>query len=178
VRDLTLEDLVIAGVTAPETVARLIVAGIGAETEIEIGSEHISRPKGSIRVMARVEACGSTLELGGFQPYSSIESAWARARIGAVTVTFHARPIGVTTPHHLTAMGIDPLSHRAYVVKLGYLHPQLEDIAARHILLASDGLAQLDLAKLNWSALPRPTFPLERDFVWVPESGLYDDQQA
>ncbi len=32
-------------------------------------------------------------------------------------------------------MGISPTAHRLYVVKLGYLHPQLEDGAKRHIML-------------------------------------------
>jgi microcystin degradation protein MlrC len=125
--------------------------------------------------IARVEACGETLQLGGFQPYRSREAAWACVRIGGILATFHARAIGITTPQHFTAMGIHPTAHKAYVVKLGYLHPQLEDIAARHILLLSDGVSQLDMTRLNWSALPRPTYPLDTDFDWTPEDGFYGD---
>jgi microcystin degradation protein MlrC len=168
-------DLVIAGITAPETVARLIAAGIGSEVEIELGSEHVSRPKTAMRVTAKVEACGKTLELGGFQPYRSVESAWASVRIGGIIATFHARPIGITTPHHFVAMGIDPRAHKAYVVKLGYLHPQLEDIRARHILLLSDGTSQLDMTRLSWRSLPRPTHPLDRDIEWTAAGALYGD---
>ncbi|MDW6022451.1 M81 family metallopeptidase [Mesorhizobium sp. BAC0120] len=168
-------DIVVAGITAPLTVERLIAAGVGAEVEIVLGAEHVSRPRTERRVIARVEACGETLELGGFQPYRSHEGAWACVRIGGVLATFHARAIGITTPHHFTAMGIQPTAHKAYVVKLGYLHPQLEDIAARHILLLSDGVSQLDMRRLDWSALPRPTYPLDTDFDWTPEDGLYGD---
>jgi microcystin degradation protein MlrC len=168
-------DLVIAGITAPKTVARLIAAGIGSEVEIELGSEHVSRPKTAMRVTAKVEACGKTLELGGFQPYRSVESAWASVRIGGIIATFHARPIGITTPHHFVAMGIDPRTHKAYVVKLGYLHPQLEDIRARHILLLSDGTSQLDMTRLSWRSLPRPTHPLDTDIEWTAAGALYGD---
>ncbi|WP_210526713.1 M81 family metallopeptidase [Rubellimicrobium arenae] len=170
------EDIVIAGITAPETVARLLAAGKGQEVEIVLGDEHLSRPRTAQRVTARVEDCGEWLELGGFQPYRSRESAWAKVRIGHVVATFHAQAIGITTPGHFRAMGIDPLGHQVYVVKLGYLHPQLEDIAARHILLLSDGTSQLDMTRLEWSRLPRPTWPLDKGFDWTPEGRVYGDE--
>jgi microcystin degradation protein MlrC len=72
-------------------------------------------------------------------------------------------------------MGIDPLAHKAYVVKLGYLHPQLEDIRGRHILLMSDGTSQLDMTRLPWKVLPRPTYPLDPDMDWTAEANLYGD---
>ncbi|MDQ0471778.1 M81 family metallopeptidase [Labrys wisconsinensis] len=174
-RDPRVSDIVVAGITAPRTVERLTAAGVGSEIEIELGAEHISRPRTAMRVLARVEACGATLDLPGFQPYRSVESAWARVSIGGVQATFHARSIGITTPHHLRAMGVDPAAHKAYVVKLGYLHPQLEDIRARHILLLSDGTSQLDMTRLRWSALPRPTMPLDGDFDWRAADALYTD---
>jgi microcystin degradation protein MlrC len=168
-------DMVIAGITAPETVRKLLAAGVGNSVEIDLGSEHVSRPKTHRMVTARMEAGGEQLQLGGFQPYRSRESAWARVRIGNVIATFHAQPIGIVTPEHLSAMGIDPRSHQAYVVKLGYLHPQLEDIAARHILLLSDGTSQLDMRRLQWSALNRPTYPIDGEFAWAPETAVYGD---
>lgn len=168
-------DLVVAGITAPRTVGSLIAAGVGQTVEIELGSEHLSRPKTRRPVTATVEACGETLELSGFQPYRSKEGAWARVRIGRIIVTFHALPIGITTPQHFAAMGIDPAAHKAYVVKLGYLHPQLEDMAARHVLLLSDGTSQLDMTRLVWKRLRRPVHPLDQDIAWMPESGLYVD---
>jgi microcystin degradation protein MlrC len=170
-------DLVIAGITAPQTVARLRAAGPGSGVTIELGSEHVSRPAARRRVEAVMEAGGDVLQLGGFQPYRSKEGAWARARIGGIIVTFHERAIGITTPEHFEAMGIDPLAHKVYVVKLGYLHPRLEDIAARHILLLSDGTSQLDMTRLTWTRLPRPAWPLDKEFAWTPESGLYGDNE-
>lgn len=169
------DDLVVAGITAPRTVESLIAAGVGRTVDIELGSEHVSRPKARRLVAATVEACGETLELSGFQPYRSREGAWARVRIGRVVATFHAQPIGITTPQHFAAMGIDPTAHKAYVVKLGYLHPQLEDMAARHVLLLSDGTSQLDMTRLVWKRLRRPVHPLDQDIAWTPESGLYVD---
>ena len=168
-------DMVIAGITAPQTVRMLLDAGIGRSVEIELGAEHVSRQKTRRRVTAIMEAGGEELQVDGFQPYRSKESAWARVRIGKIVATFHARAIGVTTPNHFSAMGINPTAHKAYVVKLGYLHPQLEDISGRHILLLSDGTSQLDMTRLAWTRLPRPTHPLEQDITWSPQNGLYCD---
>jgi microcystin degradation protein MlrC len=170
-----IDDLVIAGITAPRTVRTLLAAGVGSKVEFELGSEHLSRQKTQRKVTAMVEAAGEQLQLSGFQPYRSKESAWARVRIGNILVTFHARAIGVTTPHHFLAMGINPTTHKVYVVKLGYLHPQLEDISARHILLLSDGASQLDMTRLTWTRLPRPIHPLDQNFAWTPLDGLYGD---
>jgi len=124
-------------------------------------------------VTGRIEACGPELVLGGFQPYRSAEGGWAKIRFGSVIATFHDLPIGITTPTHFEAMGIDPIGHAVYVVKLGYLHPQLEDIAARHILLLTDGTVSLDLPGRSWKYLSRPIYPLEDDAGWTPDRGLY-----
>lgn len=169
------EDIVVAGITAPLTVTRLIEAGPGADLEIVLGDEHLSRPRTQRPVIAQVEACGHYLDLGGFQPYRSREPAWAKVRIGNVIATFHAQPIGVTTPEHFRVMGIDPVIHKIYVVKLGYLHPLLEDIAARHILLLSDGPSQLDMTRLMWDRLARPAWPLDKDMTWAPKGNVYGD---
>lgn len=168
-------DIVVAGITAPQTVRRILAAGVGAEVEIELGTEHLSRPKLARKVKAVVEGGGDWLELGGFQPYRSKEAAWAKVRIGGVVATFHAQPIGITTPQHFRAMDIDPRVHKAYVVKLGYLHPQLEDVSARHILLLSDGTSQLDMTRFEWRRLSRPTWPLDKDFEWSAATSLYGD---
>ena len=168
-------DIVIAGITAPELVDQLMTAGPGAVIDITLGDEHMSRPKVQRTVDAEVVACGAELELGGFQPYRSKEAAWAKVRIGSIIATFHARSIGITTPEHFAAMGIDPVGHKVYVVKLGYLHPRLEDIAKRHILLLSDGTSQLDMTRLSWPTLQRPAWPLDRDFHWSARDNIYGD---
>lgn len=69
--DPRIDDVVVAGIRAPQTVAQLIAAGVGAEIEIVLGAEHISRPQTKCRVMARVEACGPRLVLPDHQPASS-----------------------------------------------------------------------------------------------------------
>jgi microcystin degradation protein MlrC len=161
------EDAVVAGITAPAFAARCREAGVGAAIEFDPGAEHISVPRSMPRmVQGTVLGCGEKLVLPGFQPYRTEEGGWASLRLGKVIATFHERPIGITTPHHFAAMGIDPVGHGLYVVKLGYLHPQLEDIAADHLLLVGPGAADPRLAGLEWRHMTRPVFPLDTTMQW------------
>jgi microcystin degradation protein MlrC len=161
-------DIIVAGITAPSIVRKCMAAGRRATIDLELDQDHISRARQGMHVAAVVEDFGEALELGGFQPYRSKEGAWARVRIAGTLATFHDNPVGITTPAHLEAMGISPTAHAVYVVKLGYLHPQLEPIAQRHILLLSDGAVPLDPRTSTWREVRRPMYPLEGDMAWSP----------
>jgi microcystin degradation protein MlrC len=173
--NLGIEDGVVLGIFAPKAVNACLAADAGATVRLDLGSEHISGEKQILRVDTIVEAAGQQLHLGGFQPYRSTEGAWARIRIGRIVATLHRTPIGITTPAHLRAMGIDPIAHRIYVVKVGYLHPQLEDIAARHLVLMSDGSSHLDFRRLDWQRVARPVHPLDTAVQWTPEQSTFDN---
>jgi len=173
--DPELGNSVVAGIYAPGLVARALEAGKGATIAFELGEEHISEPGTRMAVSGEILACGSELVLGGFQPYRSAEGGWAAIRIGDVIATFHNLPIGITTPGHFSAMGIDPVSHAFYVVKLGYLHPQIEDLQPRHILLLTPGTVSLDLAGRNWANVQRPIHPVDAGMTWSPADGLFSN---
>jgi microcystin degradation protein MlrC len=101
------------------------------------------------------------LRVQGFQPYRSIEGPWARVRFGTVIATFHSQRIGMTTPAHFRVLGIDPSGGAIHVVKLGYLHPQLEDIATGHIMLLSDGATNRNRQFLKEAGGRSSSWPLE-----------------
>lgn len=171
--DERLGNSVVAGIYAPRLVEEALRAGKGSTLVFELGAEHISLPGTRKAVSGKILDCGEQLVLGGFQPYRSAEGAWACIKIGTVLATFHNLPIGITTPGHFEAMGINPRKHAFYVVKLGYLHPQIEDIAKRHILLLTEGTVSLDLAARQWSNIQRPSFPVDKSFDWSPAAGLF-----
>jgi microcystin degradation protein MlrC len=163
---MQIQDAIFPGITAPGIVKQCHKAGVGAKLQLALGREHLSAPRDEMIVTATVVDVGETLRPEGFQPYRTDEGPWACVQIDGVYATFHSLPIGITTPGHFTGMGLDPTAHHIYAVKVGYLHPQLEDIAKRHIMLFSPGLTPLDLHQIPWQTVPRPIYPLDPEMTW------------
>ena len=72
-----------------------------------------------------------------------------------------------TTIDTFRAFGVDPAEYHIVVVKLGYLFPELKDLARRSVLAFSPGFAsqKLDLPYRN---IPRPIYPMDADMEWSP----------
>jgi microcystin degradation protein MlrC len=152
-------DAVVVGIFAPLTVRSCQAAGIGSEIDLSIGAEQRSLPGEPLTVRAVVEGLGSG------------EGEWARLRIAGVTATFHTNRVGITTRQQFQQLGIDPQAHAVYVVKLGYLFPELAEIAGRVILLLSPGVAGLDFPTQKWVRVRRPIYPLDAEMAWGADSG-------
>jgi microcystin degradation protein MlrC len=90
----------------------------------------------------------------------------AEGPFDGVTATFHTRRVGLTIRQQFHQLGIDPQAHAVYVVKLGYLFPELAEIAGRIILLLSPGVAGLDFPSQKWVRVPRPIYPLDAGMTW------------
>ncbi len=177
-----LDDPVVLGIFAPDTVRLCREAGVGATVAIDLGSEHVTAPRRLRRVMVTVEAEGDAIRPPGIDrlnPNLSISAgAWVRVRIGSALVTFHAVHSYIGAPALLRAMGIDPVSHKVYIVKFGYLLPQTEDVAARHILLVSGGAADMAFDRLSWHQIARPAFPMDPDMEWSATDAVFTDTIA
>ena len=169
---MALPDAVVAGIFAPEIVASCRRAGAGATVSLEIG-HHVSARKQPRRVEAVVEAVGEKVDTARYENLRASNAPWARVRIGGILATFHAARVDYTGPGHFEAVGIDPRAHAIYVVKVGYAHPQQEDMLTRHICLISEGVADLDFLRLNYTRIPRPCYPMDGGMDWTPEQGVF-----
>ncbi|MDJ1009233.1 MAG: M81 family metallopeptidase [Paracoccaceae bacterium] len=150
-----LSDIAVPGIFAPGAVHRCHGLSPGEAITLTLGAEHRSSPPAPLALSATLLGRGRMND-----------GAWVRLRAGHVTLTLHETRCAITGPDDLRALGIDPRAHRAYAVKLGYLHPGLAALARRHILLLSDGAAKLDLSHVDYRALPRPVFPLDPLMTW------------
>ncbi|WP_226628222.1 M81 family metallopeptidase [Alloyangia pacifica] len=164
-----IDSAVVAGILAPRAVAACMAAGKGAKIELELGAEHLPEDGLTRKVTAIVEDFDDKLDPTGFQPYQRSGAAWARVNIDGIIATLHADAVGVTTPHHFRQMRMTYEDHKLFVVKLGYLHPQLEDACARYIMLLTPGASDINVARLDYQHLPAPSFPKDPDAEWAPE---------
>jgi microcystin degradation protein MlrC len=175
--DLGLSDIVVGGIYAPDIVGTCRNARAGSQVRLDLGRHVTATPKPR-SVEAILEAYGESLDTSRYPDLRGSQAPWCRVRIDGVIATFHAARVGLTGLGHFKAMGISPTEHKIYVVKLGYLHPQIEDVAHRHICLISEGVGDLDYRRLPYSRVIRPVYPLDADMEWSAELGLFPVERS
>lgn len=95
-------------------------------------------------------------------------SAVALFRTGNVDIVLAEKHIGYTTPELFSVLGREAGEAALVCVKLGYLTPGHAALARRAILALTRGSTNEDLATLPYERIPRPIFPLDRAFEYVP----------
>ena len=63
---------------------------------------------------------------------------------------------------------ITPADYRVIVVKLGYLWPELYDLAKDFLMLLTKGSTCEVMTDCDFHVVPRPIYPLDRDMQWSP----------
>ncbi|WP_172295478.1 M81 family metallopeptidase [Pseudoruegeria sp. HB172150] len=175
--DLDMQDIIIGGIYAPDLVDQCIAAGVDSEVTLELG-HHISARKQIKTVTAKVLASGDAVDTSAYTNLRGNDSPWAKVQIGGVIATFHSARVSFTGPGHFEAVGVDPTAHKIYVVKVGYLHPQQEDIMNRNICLLSEGVGALDFTLLEYSKVKRPCFPMDGDMEWSSIEGVFEGNKG
>lgn len=82
---------------------------------------------------------------------------------GIKVVILNARRSFVTV-RDFEEVGLRPLDFKIVVVKLGYLYPELRDIAPVHLMALTTGFCNLDMRTLPFKHVNRPSYPLDTDF--------------
>ncbi|RCG19824.1 microcystin degradation protein MlrC [Streptomyces diacarni] len=157
-RLLANEDLAAGRVTAlhpgihdPAAVAACFAAGTGAEVTLKVGG-HVSAGTG-VHAEPR-ELTGRVVSL---QTLDGVRAAAVRR--GGVTAVLTER----RTPFHTRAdFGeLDPSGYDLVVVKIGYLEPELYDLAADWLLALTPGGVDQDLFRLGHHHVARPLYPFD-----------------
>jgi len=138
-----------------------VKAGTGAEIEITIGGnwDKLNGKKVPLRVKV----------LNIVRNYSTYKSDLVLVSHRNVYIVITSKHIGFGDPDLLPALGINPADHCLVAVKLGYLEPCFESIAARAILATTRGCSNEVLESIPYRKVIRPIFPLDKDFSWQPE---------
>ena len=112
-----------------------------------------------------LELTGTVTHLFAGDPAAGV-SPMATLRVGGVHIIITELRKAFVALDDFRNAGLDALTHKLVVVKLGYLMPALRDAAPREIMALSPGYADMQLERLPFRYVMRPIFPLDRDFAW------------
>ncbi len=155
------KNALMAGIVDPEALKKSIDAGIGKNIRLNLGG--------------RVDnVFGKPLGINATVLFTSPDSVMNTNRGAAVIETEGVKTVILKTRRSFVEIrdfkevGLDPLDFKIVVVKLGYLFPELRDIAPVHLMALTSGFCNLDIPTLPFKNVHRPSFPLDRDMEWKP----------
>ena len=133
-------------------------AGAGAEISVELGGKldhvHGSPLQVTCTVQLLHEHEGSTR--------MSIVS------IGGIRVLLIENRSAFTSLAQFEKLGIDLSQERIVVIKLGYLFPELQEIAAETNLALTPGAIDPNVVQLKYRRIRKEMFPFDRNVRWEP----------
>lgn len=158
VLELHMENVVIAGITDKNAYMQCEHAGEHAKLSLSIG--------GSIEITSTTCVIDAEVlrltDIEGWYGEQAGRCAIVRTCTVDIVITEHR--CAFTRPRIFEKIGLDINAYRFVVVKLGYLYPELEDIAARSILALTKGSSTERLQDMNMRNIIRPVYPLDDNF--------------
>ena len=158
VQEKHMRDVLIGGITDASAVENCLNSSIRQPVEFDVG--------GSIEPSSvKTHICGELLYKGDVEGwYGENAGLCIVVRSEDIDVIITARRCAFTRPRIFEKLGLDIASYRFVVVKLGYLYPDLEKIAARTILAFTCGSSTERLQDMHMKRIRRPIFPLDDNF--------------
>ncbi|WP_167355707.1 MlrC C-terminal domain-containing protein, partial [Streptomyces atriruber] len=158
------------GITDPVAVARCFEAGVGAEVTLSVGGKVDANHGGPFDLTGTVVALQRATDQKDRAEGGAYDRGvdMAAVRHGGLTVILVER----RKPFHTLAdfmgpaeggLGIDPRTYDLVIVKIGYLEPELHDMAADWLLALTPGGVDQDLPRLGHHRVERPLYPFDED---------------
>lgn len=147
--------VIYASVPGPEAVQKAVDAGVGATVTVTAGAEIDNIHAGPITMTGRVHS----IKHG--DRHAEIEIVLQVGSVFAI-LTKLRKPY-----HHesdFTELNLAPRSADIVIVKIGYLEPELYDMAKDWMLGLTPGGVDQDLKRLGHKRIRRPMWPFDRTF--------------
>ena len=141
-----------ASIFDPEAVAALADAGVGAEVSVSVGGRVDPGPRGPVTLAGEVFSVTHSDPVAGTQVVVRAGSVFA-------IVTERRKPF-----HHLDdfrQLGLDPEAADIVIAKIGYLEPELYDLAGDWTLALTPGGVDQDLLRLGHHRLAPGVYPFD-----------------
>ncbi|OIW33773.1 Microcystin LR degradation protein MlrC [Coniochaeta ligniaria NRRL 30616] len=152
--------VIYASVPGPQAIQTAVEAGVGATVTVTAGAEVDNIHAGPITMTGRVHA----IKHG--DRHAVVEVV---LQVGSVfTILTKLRK-----PYHrerdFTELDLNPRAADIVIVKIGYLEPELYDMAADWMLALTPGGVDQDLERLGHKRIRRPMWPFDKIFEKQPD---------
>ena len=158
-------DVLVASIVDHEVAAQAHAAGLGASFETVVGGKIDSRDPGPLPLQARVLDLSESSR-GGLVATLRVSRAGSEAAANAgdgVTLIVTSNRDQYASLDQYFAAGVDPRTFDVVAVKIGYLEPDLYELAADWMMALTPGGVDQDLPRLGHSAIDRPMHPFDAD---------------
>lgn len=148
-----------AGLVDPEALNKCRLAGVNNTVTLNVG--------GKVDYIF-----GKPLSIKGKVTYLTPDAVMNTNRgagvieVDGVTVVLLKTRRSFVTVNDFEEVNLNPLDYHIVVVKLGYLYPELRDIAPVHLMALTSGFCNLDMRTLPFKQVKRPSYPLDPDMSW------------
>jgi microcystin degradation protein MlrC len=157
----------------PGAAREAIAAGVGNTVKLQVGGKLDVVYNQPVALEGTVTFAGPASFRFGGDGYTGVEMDMGECAVvqaGQVSVLILGNAVMTIDPALYRAVGLDPETAGIVVVKS---HIQFRagyaDVARAMILLDSPGMSSDHLESLPFQRLPRPMFPFDREFAFVPE---------
>ncbi|MGV8847640.1 M81 family metallopeptidase [Tessaracoccus sp.] len=133
-------------------VARAVEAGVGATVTLEVGGRVDANPRGPVTITGEVHSLTEGDPQAGTQ--AVIRSGSVHAIITERRKPFHRL-------QDFRMLGLEPTRADVVIVKIGYLEPELHDMAADWVLALTPGGVDQDLLRLGHHHLSPGVHPFD-----------------
>ena len=153
---------------APQTVAKLVAAGEGAEVTLEVGGTSCPIFFKPLRVTGCVrKIADGKVKVPVFQQPEFDQGRTVIFETGPVTILVSERAGSAgNVPDTYRWFGIEPADYKMVVLKTASNFQFFASITSQVIRADTSGPGQSDVLTLPWRRVPRPMFPMEDCATW------------
>lgn len=144
--------VIAASIFDPDAVGAAVAAGVGGVVSVEVGGRVDPNPRGPVPLTGTVFSITTGDETAGTQVV--IRQGGVHAILTERRKPFHHRA-------DFTMLGLEPEEFDVLVVKIGYLEPELYELARGWKLGLTPGGVDQDLLRLGHSNLTAGVYPFE-----------------
>ncbi|KAJ6137070.1 hypothetical protein N7471_003556 [Penicillium samsonianum] len=156
----TSPSVIYASIPAPQAIDVIIKAGVGATVTVTGGAQVDNLHAGPITMTGRVHS----IRYGDVN--AEIEAVLQVGSVFTILTKFRK-------PYHHESdfinLNLSPRATDIVIVKIGYLEPELFDMAVDWMLGLTPGGVDQDLQRLGHRRIPRPMWPFDKTFHRAPD---------